>query len=109
MNRLILEQLNYNRDEELADLQNRLGHLNEGLHAAYDGVVASLATEEGRLFFLNGPGLVTGLCLDSQAAVDYILADPELSELPIVCHFMYSISLNGSPLTLDIRSHTVNL
>ncbi|PPQ71666.1 hypothetical protein CVT26_010585 [Gymnopilus dilepis] len=51
-------------------------------------------TLEYRGYGLNdGTPSEKGLCLDSQAAVDYILADPELSKLPIIA---FGQSLGGA-------------
>jgi hypothetical protein len=56
VNPLIAEQLNYNRDMEWADLDVHLPCLNADQWRAYNQIIASVENNEGRLFFLNGPG-----------------------------------------------------
>lgn len=56
LNPLITEQLNYNRHDELEDLNQRLPLLNHDQRAAYERVISSIENNKGKIFFLNGPG-----------------------------------------------------
>ncbi|PPQ82287.1 hypothetical protein CVT25_008437 [Psilocybe cyanescens] len=56
LNPLIAEQLNYNRDAERTELDARLPTLNDDQRAAYTRIIESIEREEGKIFFLNGPG-----------------------------------------------------
>ncbi len=54
-NRLIAEQLRYDRAEERAHLERRFLQLNTEQLDAYSQIATSVEEEQGRLFFLNGP------------------------------------------------------
>ena len=56
LNPLIAEQLNYELAALLADLDVRLQQMNPDQRSAYDQIIASVETSQGKLFFLNGPG-----------------------------------------------------
>ena len=56
LNSLIADQLNYNWDDECTNLEGRLPKLNADQRVAYDRIIASVDSREGRLFFLYGPG-----------------------------------------------------
>ncbi len=53
-NRLIAEQLRYDRPEERAHLERRFLQLNTEQLDAYSQIATSVEEEQGRLFFLNG-------------------------------------------------------
>jgi hypothetical protein len=53
-NPLIAEQLDYDRVALQADLEDRLGKLNDCQRLAYDRILASIDT--GRVFFMSGSG-----------------------------------------------------
>ena len=55
-NPLIGEQLNYNRNRERALAEERIMQLNTEQRDAYDQIIASVESEAGLTFFLNGPG-----------------------------------------------------
>ena len=55
-NPLIGEQLNYNHDHERALAEERIAQLNTEQHYAYNEIIASVESQAGRMFFLNGPG-----------------------------------------------------
>ncbi|GJE95688.1 ATP-dependent DNA helicase [Phanerochaete sordida] len=54
-NRLIAEQLAYDREEQHRLLQESLERLNVGQRHAYDAIVRSIEAQDGAVFFLNGP------------------------------------------------------
>jgi len=55
-NTLIADELNYNQDSERTDLEFHLEKLNIDQRNAYDRIITSVESTEGKLFFLNGPG-----------------------------------------------------
>jgi DNA replication protein DnaC len=56
MNGLIAEQLNYNRDVERIFYNTHLPQLNQNQRHAFDHITSSIDSDQGRLFFVNGPG-----------------------------------------------------
>jgi predicted ATPase len=55
-NPLIAEQLDYDRAQLQAELDIRLGKLNEEQRVAYNRITSSVNNQDGQSFFLNGPG-----------------------------------------------------
>ena len=55
-NRLIAEQLNYDRAEQQAEADARIATLNVEQRAAFDAIMKSVLEQDPQLFFLNGPG-----------------------------------------------------
>lgn len=55
-NRLILEQLAYNKEEEKRLSDEQVPKLNLEQRAAYDEIMISVHQKLGKMFFLNGPG-----------------------------------------------------
>ena len=55
-NPLIGEQLNYNHGHERALAKERIAQLNAKQCHAYEQIVASVESQAGHTFFLNGPG-----------------------------------------------------
>lgn len=54
-NRLIMEELNYNRNQELANATTRAAQFNPKQAAAYEAIIASALGQDKHLFFLHGP------------------------------------------------------
>jgi hypothetical protein len=55
-NRLIAEQLAYDREEQRNLAEPRIQGLNPEQRAAFDAIMNSVMNNEPKLFFLNGPG-----------------------------------------------------
>ena len=55
-NRLIAEQLNYDREEQVQLGAERTHSLNHDQHQAFDNIVHAVNTHSGQIFFLHGPG-----------------------------------------------------
>lgn len=55
-NPLIAEQLNYNRDDELAQANTWIQQLNNEQHGVFTRITESVQHEHGETFFLDGPG-----------------------------------------------------
>ena len=56
VNRLIAEQLSYNREMEQADFESRLPRLNVEQGSAFERIISSIEEEQGKIFFLHGSG-----------------------------------------------------
>ena len=56
VNRLIAEQLSYNREMERADFESRLPRLNVEQRSAFERIISSIEEEQGKIFFLHGSG-----------------------------------------------------
>lgn len=56
VNRLISEQLNYNRNEQNEYWRNNLPLLNDGQREAYNHIIESVDKNIGQVFMLSGPG-----------------------------------------------------
>jgi primosomal protein N' len=54
-NRLIAEQLAYDRADQRDKAQQRLGQLNAEQRAAYDAIISAIENNTPKMFFLNGP------------------------------------------------------
>jgi hypothetical protein len=112
MNPLIAEQLNYNQDTERANLEVRLPCLNADQRNAYNWIIASVENNEGRLFFLNGPGgtgktfVYNTICakLRSEGMIILCVSSSGISALLIqggrTAHSVFKIPIDG----LDERS-----
>ena len=55
-NQLIVEQLNWNREEEEISTRNNIGMLNVEQCTAFDTIWNSIEQDKGQLFFINRPG-----------------------------------------------------
>ena len=58
-NHLILEQQNYDHEEQAHLAEQRIPTLNADQHAAYDAIVEAVETQPGQCFFIKGPGMST--------------------------------------------------
>jgi hypothetical protein len=107
VNQLIAEQLNYNRDEERVNWENRLACLNNGQREAYNTIMASINACDGKTFFLNGSGgtgktfVYNTICakLRSEGKIILCVSSSGISALLIrggrTAHSMFKIPIDG--------------
>ena len=106
-NRLIAEQLDYDREEQRVRLREALPLLNHEQRCAYDEIVHSAVEEHGQLFFLNGPGgtgktfVYQTLCYHgrSEGWIVLCVASTGIAALLLpggrTSHMMFKIPING--------------
>jgi hypothetical protein len=104
-NRFIQEQLSFDMDTIARQVQVGVPRLNEKQHDAYTSVMSSVTAQEGRLFFLDGPGgtgktFVENLLLSrvrSQGEIALAVASSGIAALLLnggrTAHSMFSIPI----------------
>jgi hypothetical protein len=125
VNPLIAEQLNYNRDSEREDLQERLQQLNMDQTIAYDRIVASIDGNLGKPFFLHGYGgtgktfVYNTFCAKLRSEGDIVLcvSSSGISALLLrggrTAHSLFKIPIDslmeGSVCSISKQSHLADL
>ncbi|TFK57826.1 hypothetical protein BDN72DRAFT_782819, partial [Pluteus cervinus] len=108
-NPLIVEQLDYDRENEQRSADTNLESFNTEQREAYNAVVTSISQELGHRFFLSGPGgtgktfVYNTIChaIRAQGGVVLAVASSGIAALLIkggrTAHFMFKIPIELSP------------
>jgi hypothetical protein len=105
-NHLILEQRDYDPEEQARLAELRIPTLNADQRAAYDAIVEAVETQSGQCFFLNGPGgigktyVYNTLCyfLRSLGRIVLCVASSGIAAILLIggctTHFRFKIPIN---------------